>query len=278
MTRPSARYVLPEFTERTSSGTGRWIRTRSCWRSGSSSSGTPIDDTSANDVMAQFMHLEHRTRTGTSRCTSTPPAARSARCRRSTTRCSSSPATWRRSAWARPARPPRCCWPRARRASGSRCRARAMVIHQPALTEPVQGQASDLAIQADELLRTRARLEEMLVRHTGRTPEQVQRGHRAGQDPRRATERGGVRPGGRDHPQPQGRAAAPGRGEPRDAAGTAAAARPDARRGRTDRPISRRGRPARPDQPGPRRRHLRGLRAAQALVDAGRPSCGTRWR
>jgi ATP-dependent Clp protease, protease subunit len=48
-----------------------------------------------------------------------------------------------------------------------------VVIHQPALSEPVQGQASDLAIQADELVRVRARLEEMLVRHTGRSPEQV---------------------------------------------------------------------------------------------------------
>ncbi|HEX2300481.1 MAG TPA: ATP-dependent Clp protease proteolytic subunit, partial [Pseudonocardiaceae bacterium] len=48
-----------------------------------------------------------------------------------------------------------------------------LVIRQPALPEPVEGQASDLAIQADELVRIRARLEEMLVRHTGRTPKQV---------------------------------------------------------------------------------------------------------
>lgn len=47
------------------------------------------------------------------------------------------------------------------------------MIHQPALSEPVQGQASDLGIQAEELIRVRARLEEMLVRHTGRSPEQV---------------------------------------------------------------------------------------------------------
>lgn len=48
-----------------------------------------------------------------------------------------------------------------------------LVIHQPALPEPVQGQASDLAIQADELMRIRTRMEEMLARHTGRTREQV---------------------------------------------------------------------------------------------------------
>jgi ATP-dependent Clp protease protease subunit len=48
-----------------------------------------------------------------------------------------------------------------------------MVIHQPTLPEPVEGQADDLAIQAEELARTRALLEEMLVRHTGRSPQQV---------------------------------------------------------------------------------------------------------
>jgi ATP-dependent Clp protease protease subunit len=47
------------------------------------------------------------------------------------------------------------------------------LIHQPALPEPVRGQASDLAIQADELMRIRNRMEEMLALHTGRTREQV---------------------------------------------------------------------------------------------------------
>jgi ATP-dependent Clp protease protease subunit len=49
-----------------------------------------------------------------------------------------------------------------------------MVIEQPALPEPVRGQASDLLIQAEELARTRATLQEMLVRHTGRAAGQVQ--------------------------------------------------------------------------------------------------------
>ncbi|MGC0333492.1 ATP-dependent Clp endopeptidase proteolytic subunit ClpP [Streptomyces sp. SAI-170] len=47
------------------------------------------------------------------------------------------------------------------------------MLHQPALTEPVEGQASDLALQAEELLRMRRGLEEMLARHTGRDREQV---------------------------------------------------------------------------------------------------------
>ena len=59
MNRPSARYVLPEFTERTSSGHrtldpySKLLDERIVFL------GTPVDDTSANDVMAQFMHLEY---------------------------------------------------------------------------------------------------------------------------------------------------------------------------------------------------------------------------
>jgi ATP-dependent Clp protease protease subunit len=48
-----------------------------------------------------------------------------------------------------------------------------VLIRQPSLPEPVQGQPSDLVIQAEELTRTRDLLEGMLVRHTGRGPEQV---------------------------------------------------------------------------------------------------------
>lgn len=48
-----------------------------------------------------------------------------------------------------------------------------VVLRQPALTDPVRGQASDLALRAGELVRVRARMEEILLRHTGRTPEQV---------------------------------------------------------------------------------------------------------
>jgi ATP-dependent Clp protease protease subunit len=48
-----------------------------------------------------------------------------------------------------------------------------VVLHQPSFSGPVEGQASDLAIQAEELMRTRDLLEELLVRHTGRSAEQV---------------------------------------------------------------------------------------------------------
>ncbi|MFE2138754.1 ATP-dependent Clp protease proteolytic subunit, partial [Streptomyces sp. NPDC059466] len=60
MYEPSARHVLPEFTERTTAGHrtldpySKLLDERIVFL------GTTIDDTSANDVTAQFMHLEHQ--------------------------------------------------------------------------------------------------------------------------------------------------------------------------------------------------------------------------
>ncbi|MGA5260560.1 ATP-dependent Clp protease proteolytic subunit [Streptomyces griseoincarnatus] len=48
-----------------------------------------------------------------------------------------------------------------------------LVLRQPALIEPVEGSASDLAIRAGELARIRARTEELLARHTGRPADRV---------------------------------------------------------------------------------------------------------
>ena len=47
-----------------------------------------------------------------------------------------------------------------------------VLIHQPA-TGGVQGQVSDLEIQAREIERMRTLMEKTLARHTGRTEEQV---------------------------------------------------------------------------------------------------------
>lgn len=48
-----------------------------------------------------------------------------------------------------------------------------LLLHPPALAEPAEGQAGDLVIQAEELARHRRAMEEMLVRHTGRSPERI---------------------------------------------------------------------------------------------------------
>jgi len=47
-----------------------------------------------------------------------------------------------------------------------------VLIHQPA-TGGGQGTVSDLALQADELLRVRSQVEEVLSKHTGRSVEQL---------------------------------------------------------------------------------------------------------
>ena len=47
-----------------------------------------------------------------------------------------------------------------------------ILIHQP-YTEGAYGQASDIEIQANEILRMRTRLEEMIADNTGKTAEQV---------------------------------------------------------------------------------------------------------
>ena len=135
--------------------------------------GTPIDDTSANDVMAQFMHLEYAGAGPGHLPVHQLPRRLVQRddgdLRHDAVRhcdvetfASGQAALGRR----------RAAGGRARRASGPRCRARAMVIHQPALTEPVAG-----AGRATWRSRPRSwcgcarQLEELLVRHTGRSRE-----------------------------------------------------------------------------------------------------------
>lgn len=58
MLRPTARHVLPEFSERTSSGVRTMDPYSKLLQERIIILGTPIDDTSANDVMAQLIQLE----------------------------------------------------------------------------------------------------------------------------------------------------------------------------------------------------------------------------
>ncbi|MFD7472767.1 ATP-dependent Clp protease proteolytic subunit [Streptomyces sp. NPDC059837] len=173
MNEPSARHVLPEFTERTSAGHrtldpySKLLDERIVFL------GTPIDDISANDVMAQFMHLEYlEPDRDISLYINSPGGSFTAMtaiydtmqfvsCDVETT-CLGQAASAAAVLLAGGAPGKRFALPGAR-----------VLIHQPSLPEPVQGQASDLALQAEELMRTRRLLEDMLVRHTGQSPEQV---------------------------------------------------------------------------------------------------------
>ncbi|MFC9284836.1 ATP-dependent Clp protease proteolytic subunit [Streptomyces collinus] len=173
MTRPSARHVLPEFTERTSTGPrtldpyGKLFESRVVFL------GTPLDDTAASDVVAQFMQLEHvapeRDITLYLNCpggsfgamTAVYDTLRYVTCDVQTY-CLGQAASVATVLLAAGTPGKRFALPAAR-----------VVLEQPALRVPAEGQTGDLLIQAQELVRTRELMEEMLVRHTGRTAGQV---------------------------------------------------------------------------------------------------------
>ncbi|MGW6357245.1 ATP-dependent Clp protease proteolytic subunit [Streptomyces sp. NPDC055092] len=173
MNRPSARYVLPEFTERTSAGHrtldpySKLLEERIVFL------GTPIDDISANDVMAQFMHLEYAAPDrdislyinspggSFSAMTAIYDTIRYVSCEVETV-CLGQAASAAAVLLAAGTPGKRAVLPGAR-----------VVIHQPGLPEPVQGQPTDLEIQARELVRMRAQLEELLARHTGQSRERI---------------------------------------------------------------------------------------------------------
>lgn len=171
--RPAARHVLPQFTERTSAGSraldpySKLLDERIIFL------GTVVDDTAANDVIAQFLHLEYAAPDrDISLYINSPGGSLSAMsaiydtmqvvtCDVETT-CLGQAASTAALLLAAGAPGKRMALPGAR-----------IVVQQPAFEEPLQGQPSDLEIQAQELLRLRAQLAEMLVRHTGQSPERI---------------------------------------------------------------------------------------------------------
>lgn len=173
MTRPSARHVLPEFSERTSTGHRTLDPYSKLFESRVVFLGTPLDDTAATDVVTQFMQLEHaapdRDITLYLNCPGGSFTAMTAvydtiqyvTCDVETY-CLGQAASAAAVLLAAGAPGKRFILPNAR-----------VVLEQPALHEPAQGQPSDLVIQAEELTRMRSLMETMLVRHTGRTAEQV---------------------------------------------------------------------------------------------------------
>ncbi len=169
-----ARYVLPEFTERSSSGIERTMDPYSkLLQERIVFLGTPIDDTSANDVMAQLVYLESSAPEqdinlyinspggSFSAMTAVYDTMQFVTCDVATV-CIGQAASAAAVLLAAGAPGKRMITPGAR-----------VLIHQPSLSEAVQGDVSDLELQAKELLRTREQLEVLLARHTGRTQEQV---------------------------------------------------------------------------------------------------------
>ncbi|MFI6771376.1 ATP-dependent Clp protease proteolytic subunit [Streptomyces sp. NPDC050355] len=173
MLRPTARYVLPEFTERTSQGTRTMDPYSKLLSERIIFLGTPVDDASANDVMAQLIHLEHAAPEqdislyinspggSLTAMTAIYDTMRFVSCDVATV-CLGQAASAAAVLLAAGAPGKRLALPGAR-----------VLIHQPSLHEPIQGQATDLQIQAEEMLRSRDMLVEMLARHTGQTPERI---------------------------------------------------------------------------------------------------------
>ncbi|MFE7776900.1 ATP-dependent Clp protease proteolytic subunit [Streptomyces sp. NPDC057445] len=173
MDRSSARYVLPELAEHTSSGLrtldpySKLLEERIIFL------GTPVDETSANDVVAQFLYLEYAAPDQDislyinspggpiSAMTSIYDTMQVVTCDVATT-CLGQAASTAAVLLAAGTPGKRMALPGAR-----------VVVQQPALHEPVQGQPTDLDIQARELLRLREQVAAMLVRHTGRSTERI---------------------------------------------------------------------------------------------------------
>ncbi|QKV91188.1 ATP-dependent Clp protease proteolytic subunit [Streptomyces sp. NA02950] len=173
MERPTARHVLPEFTERTSSGARTMDPYAKLLAERIVFLGTPVDDTSANDVIAQLVHLEHTAPDqdislyinspggSFAAMTAIYDTLRFVRCDIQTV-CLGQAASSAAVLLAAGTPGKRLALPGAR-----------VLLHQAAFGEPVQGSTSDLAIQAAELLRSQALLEELLARHTGRSVEEI---------------------------------------------------------------------------------------------------------
>lgn len=170
---PSARYVLPEFNERTAQGTRTLDPYSKLFEERIIFLGTPVDDTAVNGVIAQFLHLEYaapdqdialyiNSPGGTiSAMTAIYDTMRTVMCDVQTI-CLGQAASTAAVLLAAGTHGKRLALPGAR-----------VVLQQPAIEEPVRGQPSDLMIQAGELLRMRDLLGSMLARHTGRTEARI---------------------------------------------------------------------------------------------------------
>ncbi len=172
MQMPQSRYVLPSFTEQSSFGVKESNPYNKLFEERIIFLGSQVDDTAANDIMAQLLVLEglDPDRDITMYINSPGGSFTSLMAIYDTmqyvrpdvqTVCLGQAASAAAVLLAAGAPGKRAALPNAR-----------VLIHQPA-TQGVQGQVSDLEIQAREIERMRSLMEETLARHTGQTAEQV---------------------------------------------------------------------------------------------------------
>ncbi|MDR9363228.1 MAG: ATP-dependent Clp protease proteolytic subunit [Microbacteriaceae bacterium] len=170
---PESRYILPEFEERTSYGFKRHNPYTKLFEDRIVFLGVQVDDASADDVMAQLLVLESQDpdRDITMYINSPGGSFTALTAIYDTmqyikpnvqTVCLGQAASAAAVLLAAGAPGKRLALPNAR-----------ILIHQPASGGGGQGQASDIEIQAKEIMRMREWLEQTLSEHTGRTIEQV---------------------------------------------------------------------------------------------------------
>ena len=170
---PQSRYILPEFEERTSYGFKRHNPYTKLFEDRIVFLGVQVDDASADDVMAQLLVLESQDpdRDITMYINSPGGSFTALTAIYDTmqyikpniqTVCLGQAASAAAVLLAAGAPGKRLALPNAR-----------VLIHQPASGGGGQGQASDIEIQAREIMRMREWLETTLSDHTGRSIEQV---------------------------------------------------------------------------------------------------------
>ena len=171
---PQSRYVLPRFVERTSQGFREYDPYAKLFEERIIFLGVQVDDASANDVMAQLLTLESMDPDRDIQIYINSPGGSFTALTAIydtiqfvkpdvQTICMGQAASAAAVLLAAGTPGKRLALPNAR-----------ILIHQPAL-EGGGGQASDVEIIANEVLRMRALLEEMISKHTGRDIEEVRR-------------------------------------------------------------------------------------------------------
>jgi ATP-dependent Clp protease, protease subunit len=169
-----SRYILPSFVERTSYGIKEMNPYNKLFEERIIFLGVQIDDTSANDVMAQLLTLESiDPDRGISIYINSPGGSFTAMT-----------AIYDTMQFVRPDIQTVCIGQAASAAAvllaagtpGKRAAlpSARILIDQPAV-EGGRGTGSDLEIQAREIMRIREQMEEILARHSGKTTEEVSR-------------------------------------------------------------------------------------------------------
>ena len=169
---PQSRYILPSYVERTSYGIKESNPYNKLYEERQIMLGVQVDDASANDIMAQLLHLEHEDPDRDITIYINSPGGS----------FTALMAIYDTMQFVRPdiqtvvlgqaasaaavllaagTKGKRLALPNAR-----------LLIHQPA-TEGTYGQVSDLEIQANEIQRVRRLMETTLAKHTGKSEEEV---------------------------------------------------------------------------------------------------------